>query len=324
MRKWILFLLFPLSLLADKVPYSNYLTPHPEHRDIKEPWFTGPLLAPSAFTIPAGHVDFEPYLYIVANKGLYDHDWKVHPTSTFWNNSFQPLVQVGITKWLDVEVIPALFYNYTHGAGKWAIGDTSIGFDFQLFSHQGRVTEWVTAVKLNIKETIPTGKYSNLDPKKLVTDAGGMGSWQTSIDFVWGNLFYLGRGHFLTWRNSLQYTLPAPTHVKNLSVYGGAQGTEGTIYPAQNLQFDTAIEISLTQNWAFAMDFLTSWSGKTRFKGHATAPIGPPPSVQFSLAPAIEYNWSANLGIIFGPWFTIAGRNAIQFFDGVFAFNYYY
>ncbi len=48
-----------------------------------------------------------------------------------------------------------------------------------------------------------------------------------------------------------------------------------------------------------------------------------PTSAQFSIAPAIEYNWNANIGIIFGSWFTLAGKNSTQFTSGVFAFNYY-
>ena len=55
-----------------------------------------------------------------------------------------------------------------------------------------------------------------------------------------------------------------------------------------------------------------SWAGKTRFKGKTLVPNTAPPAAQFSLAPAIEYNWSSDIGIIFGPWFTIAGRNAVQ------------
>ena len=153
---------------------------------------------------------------------------------------------------------------------------------------------------------------------------GGQGSWQTAFALVWGNLFHLMRNHFISWRTSFQYTLPAPVHVKNLNAYGGAKGTKGTVYPAQNFSIDTAVEISFTRNWAFAMDFVGSWSGKTRFKGKATAPNTSPASAQFSLGPAIEYNWSADIGIIFGPWFTIAGRNTPQFTSAVFAFNYYH
>jgi hypothetical protein len=45
-------------------------------------------------------------------------------------------------------------------------------------------------------------------------------------------------------------------------------------------------------------------------------------SIQYSLAPAIEYNWSEKLGLIAGCWLTIAGKNSRKFTSGVIALNY--
>lgn len=292
--------------------------------DVPAPWLTGPLLAPSGLTIPAGHYNIEPYIFIIANTARYDSHWKPVKMETFWNNYFQPQFQFGFTNWVDFEFSPTLFYNYTKGAVKWVVGDMPVLFDFQLYKGRGNTTDWITTLKLVLKETVPIGKYQKLDPKKLATDVGGGGSWQTALGLVWGNLFYLGKGHFLTGRFSCQYTLPAPTHVKNLNAYGGGPGTTGTVYPPQNFQIDVGTELTFTQRWVLALDLVGSWSGATRFKGTTTVSNTAPTSAQFSLAPAIEYNWNTDLGIIFGPWFTVAGRNAIQFTSGVFALNYYH
>ncbi|MGB7978023.1 MAG: hypothetical protein WCF19_02550 [Chlamydiales bacterium] len=309
---------FPLYPIH--VPFHRTLKPHP---NISAPWFTGPLLAPSALTIPFGHYNIEPYIYGLANTGAYDGHWQPVKKENFWNNYFQTLLAFGVNNWADFQCNPTLFYNYSDSSAKWALGDMPIAFDFQLYHPTRTLTEWNVAVKLTLKETLPLGKYRNLDPKKRLTDVGGMGSWQTAASLVVGNMFYLGRSHFLTWRTSFQYTWPAPVYVKNLNVYGGEKGTRGTVYPAQNFQIDSAIEVNLTQHWAFAMDIVGAWSGKTRFKGKTAALNAAPPGAQFSLAPAIEYNFNANIGIIFGPWFTLGGRNAIEFASGVFAFNYY-
>jgi hypothetical protein len=309
------------SLQAIQIPAYHYAQPHPT---VQSPWFTGPLLAPSAITIPPGHFNLEPYIYINANTGHYDHNWKRQKVETFWVNELQPSIQIGINNWMDFQLNPTLLYNYTKGAGKWVIGDMPIGFDFQLFHTSHLITKWNTALKLQLRETIPMGKYQKLNPKKLLTDVGGQGSWQTAAGLVWGNVFYLGGTCFVTWRHSFQYLIPAPVHVKNLNAFGGGRGTNGTVYPPQNFQYDMAIEITLSQNWAFACDILLSWSGKTRFKGKTLFPMTTPPQAQFSLAPAIEYNWNANIGIIFGSWFSFAGRNSTQFTSGVFAFNYYH
>ncbi len=312
-------LLFPL--FGVQIPAHHTFPPHP---DVQPPWFTGPLLAPSALTIPTSHCNLEPYIYISANVGRYDSDWHAKKRETFWSNYFQLSAQFGIHSWLDLSIYPTLFYNYTKGAGKWAIGDTPIGFDIQLYKHTQVLTEWGTALLLRIQEILPIGKYRNLSPNKKSTDVGGQGSWQTVFALVWGNLFYLGDIYFITWRNAIQYTLPAPVHVKNLNTYGGGFGTNGTVYPAHTFQLDTAIEVTLSKNWVFAMDIVGTWLKKIRFKGKTSEPNDSPAAVQFSLAPAIEYNWSANIGLIAGCWFTVAGKNSDQFINGVVAFNYFH
>ena len=54
------------------------------------------------------------------------------------------------------------------------------------------------------------------------------------------------------------------------------------------------------------------------------APIGAPEGWQLSLAPAIEYNFNENWGVIAGPWFTVAGKNSSAFIVGMLAINIYY
>ncbi len=297
---------------------------HPPHPTIEAPWFTGPLLAPSALTIPVGHINVEPYLYFLANTGAYDKDWHRKKIPTLWTNYSQTIIQFGLTSWMDFQFSPTLFYNYRHGAGQWEIGDMPIGFDFQLYENIRPLDQWSPAISLSIREVLPIGKYQNLNPKKKRTDIGGLGSWQTIFAINWGNLFYIGNNRFITWRNFFSYTLPAPIHVKNFNVYGGSEGTRATVYPAQSFEIDTALEINLNRNWAFAIDFVGDWTRKVRVKGKTSLPITVPASAQFSLAPALEYNWSADIGIIFGSWFTIAGRSAPQFVSGIFAFNCYH
>lgn len=322
MRNKIFCLCFLCISALDAIQIPAH-TVFPPHAALKPPWFTGPLLAPSGLTVPPGHFNIEPYIYIVANIGRYDGDWHRIKTETFWNNFFQFDLQFGLNSWLDFQINPTLFYNYTSGAGKWAIGDLPVGFDIQLYKRIRALDQWSISLKLALKELIPIGKYRNLNPQKKLTDVGGGGSWQTALALVWGNFFHIGGNHFITWRNSFQYALPAPVHVRNLNAYGGSFGTNGTVYPAQNFQIDTAIEVNFNQNWAFAMDMVGNWSGKTRFKGKTSLPNTAPSAAQFSLAPAIEYSWAANIGIIFGSWFTIAGRNDVQFASAIFAFNYF-
>jgi hypothetical protein len=322
----------PLPIQADKSIMHRTPPVVKKEDTIKAPWLTGPLLAPAAATIPPHHYYIEPYVYAVANTGEYNQNWEVDKTDTFWNNYFQPSIQIGITTWLDFAFNPTLYYNYKDGAAKWALGDMPILFDFQLYQKQTTTpTAWVNAIKLYLKENIPFGKYRNLNPKKRGTDIGGSGCWASAIGIVWGQLTHIWKQHFFDTRISLQYTYSPPVIVKSFNFYGGGFGTKGKVYPGQNFEVDIGMEFTLDLNWVLAMDIVGNWSGKTRFSGKRgvdaagiAASIGNEYSVQYSIAPAIEYNWSADIGIIFGPWFTLGGRNALQFESGVFAFSYYH
>jgi hypothetical protein len=323
--KFLILLLIPCFLLADKAAVAP-----PDASPLESPWLTGPLLAPASVTLPAGHYNVEPYLYAYANIGDYNQHWHSVSEKTLWSFSSQTLLQFGLTSFMDFQFNPTFQYNYTEGAGNWSLGDLPVIVDFQLYTRGLEVPEWLSNVKLVLQETFPLGKYQNLDPKKELTDMGGKGSFQTTLGLVWGNLFYLGGVHFLSSRFYLQYTLPAPVSVKGFNAYGGGYGTRGTVYPAQNFTVDLGLELTVTQKWALALDLVGVWGAKTRFKGDpgytaegAPAKMTAPSSIQYSLAPAVEYNWSNSLGAIAGAWFTVAGRNSIQFCSAVIAINYY-
>ena len=316
----LLFVVFHL-LQAAQVPVRHSVPPHPE---IEPPWFTGPLLAPSTLTVPPGHFNIQPYIYATANIGRYDNNYRSHKRHTLWNNTLQIPFQVGITSWMDVVISPVLNYNYSRGAAKWVVGDFPLSLDFQLLKRNKDLTKWETSLLFRIQEVVPIGKYRNLDPKKYSTDIGGEGSWQTNLILSWGNLFYLGKIYFINWRTALQYSLPASLHVTNLNAYGGGPGTRGTVYPGKSFSIDTAVEITLSQNWVFAMDVVGNWSQKTKFSGVSAISNSLLASVQYSLAPALEYNWNDDLGIIFGCWFTVAGKNTAQFVSSIASLNYFY
>jgi hypothetical protein len=50
---------------------SPALAQETTHQALTDAWWTGPLLAPSANTLPRGHVLIEPYLYDVISQGFY-------------------------------------------------------------------------------------------------------------------------------------------------------------------------------------------------------------------------------------------------------------
>ncbi len=109
-----------------------------------------------------------------------------------------------------------------------------------------------------------------------------------------------------------------------LNVYGGNTSTRGTAYPGNNFSVNVGLEYSLSQPWTLALDLLYIYQAKNRFSGHdGGTPMTSPSSASYSLAPAIEYNFSDKIGLIGGSWFTVAGRNTAQYINWILALNIY-
>lgn len=325
MKKFLLFFSFSIySIFAvDKVLYPN------TEFEVEAPWLTGPLIAPSSVTVPPGSWSIEPYIYAIAFTGQYNEDWKAIKNPTFWSINHQLPIQVGVLRWLDFQFTPGFSWNYTEHKSCWVFGDTPIGIDIQLYDNEFIRDNWMPSVKLVLRELLPTGACNRLDPEKNGLDAGGLGSWVSGFGLVFGRLTHLTGVHFLNARFTVQYNLPSAVQLRGYNSYGGGIGTRAKYFPSQNFFLDLGLELTLAQRWALALDVVANYFTKAHFSGFAGLnPDGSPaslttdPKIQYSVAPAIEYNWSPNWGLIAGAWITIAGRNSLQFFSGVIALNY--
>lgn len=291
------------------------------------PWLTGPLLAKSAYTVSPPHWSLKPYFYFNVYTGTYDKHWKAHSTPNFYSTTAQLQIKRGLIKGWDFLFYPQFVYNETEGKHYGYVGDTAIGFGVQL--RDSKFKDKAPALKLTLKANIPLGKYQHLNPHLKGTDAIGTGSWLPTIEFHTSKLWRVSGIHYIDMRLVLGYTVGTAVHVKGFNSYGGASTTKGIVYPGNALSIDWAIQYSLTHRWALACDLVYVYANKRRFSGKAGSSDGipvqmkAPSSEVFSLAPAIEYNWSRNIGIIGGVWFTFAGRNANQFTNGIIALSIY-
>lgn len=291
------------------------------------PWLTGPLIAPVATVIPKGHAEIEYYLYATTNTGLYNSHWNVHSQPNLTSINPQIVCIFGLTEWMDIQITPQALYNFSQGKSSVHLGDTPIGFDFQLYPPDDK-REWIPGVKVTLREIFPTGKYQKLNPGKKGTDLSGAGSFGTSGGLVFYKVFHLKDHHYLSTQLSLGGTLFAPVHVKGFNNYGGGYYASGKVRPGISSTAIFSFEYTFTQNWVFALDSVYTHTNKNRFSGNPgitsagdVASVGNPSSEQISFAPAIEYNFSANFGIIAGAWVTACGRNTTQFRSGVVNFD---
>lgn len=297
------------------------------------PWFTGPLLSGSGHVVPVGHADYEPYLFWAKLPGSYNKHWNfVRTPPTFRSLISLTALQFGILPATEFDITTQFVYNNHGGQHMWRVSDLPIALGFQLLM-DGPDTWW-PAIKLKVGTVIPIGKYQRLNPHKLFTDAGGTGDWAPDIGLITIKTYHLGGFHYLAWRMTFDFFPTAPIPVHGLSTWGGApsspgiKGTRGTVYPGFFFTALQGFEYSLTHNWVLALDIQYQHVNRNRFSGRSpkgTKPVAPS-SEQFDLAPAIEYNFNAHVGIITGPWFSIAGRNNNEtsaFFTWVFAINIY-
>jgi hypothetical protein len=81
------------------------------HQTLDDAWWTGPMLAPSANTLPRGHILLEPYLFDVSTQGFYNSSGK--RVSAPHSNGFGSLTYMnyGLANKLTVGLIPTFGYN---------------------------------------------------------------------------------------------------------------------------------------------------------------------------------------------------------------------
>jgi hypothetical protein len=251
--------------------------------------------------------------------GEYDKHWHKEGTDNFYDINLRVQTKVGVVKNLDVQVSPIFVYRQTEGARSINMGDLPLDVNIQLFKIQ--TINGYPALKLALRANAPTGKYQHLSVHKEKTDATGSGCWFPGAALIFASLWHLKGIHYLGWRMYTEYRIGVPVHIKGRSAYGGDGATRGIVYPGNYLIFDTSLEYSFTQNWAIACDFRYMHTNRLRSSGSKAKMLRAPSKEEFSLAPAIEYNFTKTLGMIAGVWFSIAGRNTPQFINGMLSFE---
>lgn len=323
-RFLLLFLLAPILLLSREGPEDLIPSRTPIPYD---PWFTGPLLAPTPVNMKPGHPAIEPSITFFCTYGIYDSSWKLEKQDNTW--SINPLVdfQFGITDNTGIEIIASTITNIKEGKNSTHFQDTLILFGYQVSNDQK--DSWVPDCRIFLQELFPSGKYDRLDPNKQGLDLTGEGSYQTGPAIAFRKLFYL-TNHFFSLRWSVSYLFPSKVKVHGFNAYGGGFNTSGKIRPGQTLIAFLSGEYSINQHWVFAFDTEFFYQRKSSsFSGNPgtvatgeVAQIGLPSSTQISFAPEIEYNFNPSSGLIFGAWFTIAGKNSSAFAAIFFTYLY--
>jgi len=291
--------------------------PTPQASDNREPrseaWWTGPLLAPNATSMPRGHFLVEPYLYDI-----------IGPHS----NGFGSLTYInyGLLDRVTIGLIPTFGYNQVSNAPSSTapgMGDVTLQVQFGLTKfHEGG---WAPTTAFNVQETFPTGKYDQLG--NHASDGFGAGAYTTTLAFYSQTFFWMPNGRILRARFNVLEALPSDVGVRGVSVYDTGPAFSGHASPGSSTLIDIAGEYSVTQRWVLAMDVIYKHAGQTHVTGFNTPDparvrlyLGTVDEVGF--APAFEYNWKSNIGVILGTRVIAIGHNTPVTVSPAVAINY--
>ena len=300
-----------IAFAADSLPQQK-TSPAAEFT----PWFTGTLLAESGTTYPVGHFSINNYLSVITNTGAYNQNWEaVSIPHDFTIINPLELFYAGLTPWCDFQMVTQLFYQTTAHKKSVQYGDLTCGLDFQLLDADA--TPYFPGIKFSLLESFPTGKYNRLNPDKEFTDGSGRGAFGTQVGLMLYKVYHLTGHIFLNHYFSATYTLQSPISIHGVSVYGGDPSTRGRAFGGDIFQAIFSFELALSQNWVFAMDNSYIHINSVSFSGTTESPVGKQSSEQICFAPAVEYNFNANWGIIAGYFFSAWGRSSPQFRSGV-------
>ena len=283
-------------------------------------WWTGPMLANSAETLPQGHVLIEPYLYNI----MAEHS-NSYGSRTYMN--------YGLVDRLTVGIIPIFGYNQVdHGLNSAGVlvGDFTVQAQYRLTKfHEG---SWMPTIAIQLQQSFPTGKYDQLGNRP--SNGIGSGAYATDLGINAQTYFRLPNRRLLRLRLNVSETFSSHVDVNGVSVYGTGQDFRGTVKPGNATFVDTSVEYSLTQRWVLALDAIYSRSRNTSMSGmdYLSTPSGLPvpsrvhanggASEAFGYAPAVEYSWTANLGVLLGVRVIAGGHNTERTVTPAIAINY--
>jgi hypothetical protein len=299
-----------------------------DRQSLDDAWWTGPMLAHSAATLPRGHFAIGPYLDDVTVQGQYDRDGVRR--SAPHSNGLRLLTPVfyGLADRVSVGLILTAGYNeVSSGPSSGGIGLADVNLQCQYRLTQFHEGGWIPTTSIAVQETFPAGKYDRLRDRP--SDGLGSGAYVTTLAFFAQTYFWLPNGRILRMRFNVLPAFSSSVNVEDVSIYGTGAGFRGHARPGSSIFVDGAWEYSLTRRWVLALDATYRYQGNTPVTGYntldstrAAIELDSGPSDALGLAPAIEYNWTRNLGLLVGARVIPAGRNTAATITPVVAINF--
>ena len=271
----------PAPALAQEQP-AEPVAP-PARQSLDDAWWTGPMLANSAATLPRGHALVETYVFSRISEGAQSYGSLTY-------------LLYGVTDTLTLGAKPMIGFNPK--GTRVGMGDLTLQAQYRLSSF--RADPWKPAIAISLQQSLPTGKYDRLGTRH--GDGLGSGAPSTTVAFYAQNYTWLRNGRLLRTRLNLSATLPGKARVEDVSVYGTVQGFRGEARLGASFDLGGSVEYSVTRSWVLALDLVYDHTAPTRIAGADTGNVPVAlrygASDSFAIAPGIEYSWKPNLGVL--------------------------
>lgn len=280
-------------------------------QSLDDAWWTGPMLANSAHTMPQGHMLIESYLYDAISGQA---------------NSVNSLTYLlyGVTDRLTLGLVPTAGYNSVRGGPDSSgvqLGDTQLRAQFGLTSLDA--ARGIPDLAIALIETVPTGRYDRLGTRP--SNGFGNGAYTTALAFYSQMVFWMPNGRLLRTRLDLSQSISRQTSVEDESVYGTGMGFRGHARPGNAFSADAALEYSLTRSWVLALDVIYNHGNEAIARGTQNGQsivLNSGTSDSLGFAPAVEYSWTPNIGVLAGVRIIPKGHNTPASVTPAIAINY--
>jgi hypothetical protein len=275
--------------------------------------FTGALVSPAP-PLPKGLFNVEPYLiqtHVVGQYGADGHrrdsddvadDWRLTVPMTY-----------GVTDRLTLgATVNAVFAPDDDAQRHVTAGDTTLTAYWLVAMGKGEHTPSLTLAAFH---NLTTGQHDRLEQRRLA-NATGSGAESTTLALIAQSYFLPGRN--LRGRAGLSWRLPgAQAGIHGQSDYGTTAGFQGHAELGSAAQANIGLEYSINRTWVLASDIVYEQESSTHLRGQQQTAKGAiavtrdsPSSWRMSLAPAVEYHWTDNTGMILGAFVSVDGRNS--------------
>jgi hypothetical protein len=268
-------------------------------QSLDDAWWTGPIVTNSAAVLPRGHALIESYLLDVIS----DHA-----------QSYESLTYMlyGVTDRFTVGPIPVVGVSSMRGERASSgphLGDTGILAKYALTRFDA--DRGLPDISLAVQENLPTGKYDRLADRP--TNGFGSGAFTTVASLFSQMYFWLPNGRLFRTRLDLSAGFSSTVDVQGVSVYGTGAGFLGQARPGNSFSADASFEYSLTRNWVLALDVIYNHGNATITRGFQDGQpvrMNSGSSDGIGFAPAVEFSWTPDLGLLLGARIFTKGHNA--------------